>query len=253
MKKKKKEKSKFSLSKLLLILLILIPIIGFLLIVVSDNDTLMFIGFGSFPLFGMLSIPFAIKFGRKYVKELDTNYEESKSNLDKGFNKNENINDYHKRVVFQIIKTAIIAIIAIIIIMIFLLYRSGNIFTDEGQTWLENRSTVSKVFHKNRDIEGGAFLFVFGILTFGIPIIAYAITYYAHKVRFILKRKYISYIGTVDHIDLKYRIHLIGKNDEYKHIIDSYKRIGIRKKDLIGKEVVLVFSLDKVYIFPVNK
>ena len=250
------KKTKFDLRKLLVILLFLIPVVGFILVVIggmSSNDIVIYIGFAFFPFFGLVSIPYFVKKGINESNTLDKRYRNNISSLDRKFCKNENIDIYRSRVVFETIKNAVLNIFLVIIVMIILLFISGNFFVNDGPSRLRERSIISKILVKSRNIEGAEALIAFFILIFGIPILTYNLTIYIHKVRKVLKKEYKSYYAKVDFSDLKYRIHLEGKTEKYKHILDLYKCIGIRKKDIINKDVIIVNCLDKTYIFPVNK
>lgn len=248
------KKNKLNLNKKLLRILYLLLLIGFILIVVgaqNDNDVIMYIGFSLFPLFGILKIPSAIKSANNECKLLDKKYGDRKFNLDKKLLKNENIDIYHSKIVFKTIISVIINVLLILIVMVFLFYIVGYFFVNDGPSRLRECSMVRQILPKYRNIEGVALLIIFGIMIFGIPIFVYYITYNLYKVRMILNKRYSSYCAKVSEIDSKNKVHLIGKTDNYTYILDNYKCIGISRKNILNKDVILVFGLEDVYILPV--
>lgn len=252
MKKVEKSKTfKWYLNKVLLVITCLTPLVAIILIAVSyeNNKTLMYISFGLFPFVSIISVPNTILYAIKESKKLESDFVPRKNSLDKKFLQEENKETYKSKILFATIRHFLFLILLTIVVLFIIFWRSGSYFATGGPERTRNRSVIRKILVKSRYVEGRAFLLFFGVVLFVIPILAYNITLFVCNIRAVLRRKYYIYNAKVSEI-VNGTIHIIGKKDTDTYTLKSCKCIGISKKNLMDKNVIVIFILDKIYLIP---
>ena len=236
------------LNNIYIAILILLPIVGFALIGVGaekDNDRILSIGIILYPIFGILLSP---KMAKKELASLTNHYNLTNKFNEKNLELVENSEVYNSKIIFKTITNAIFCVLLLIVVMILFFNISGDNLSDEGHLRLENRPIAFKMVRTTNKVEGGSALTFFSIMLFGIPAIVYATTYLSGKIRPVLKKKYKAYKAKVEYVDQDGDIYIISNTVPDR--IDNYKLVGIRKKNIISKDVIVVFTIDETYIFP---
>ena len=239
------------LHNIYIALLILLPIVGFALIGVGaekDNDRILSIGIILYPIFGILLSPKMVKIAKKELASLTNHYNLTNKFHEKNLELVENSEVYNSKIIFKTITNAIFCVLLLIVVMILFFNISGDNLSDEGHLRLENRPIAFKMVRTTNKVEGGSALTFFSIMLFGIPAIVYAITYLSGKIRPVLKKKYKAYKAKVEYVDQDGDIHIISNKS--RDSFDNYKLVGIRKKNIVEKDVIVVFTIDETYLFP---
>lgn len=206
-----------------------------------DDSELISLGSGILILVGFLMSPniilYAIKDNKdwrskafKYKREESF---EKKIYKEEIFHKLEDASPYHNKIVFGVVREAVLNFGALIILIALALIGLFNTF----------------LFGSGRD-SSKAFAYITAILVFLIPSFVYNLTCSIYRLRTVLRREYFACRTVVSEV-YKFEISIMGKNNTYKF---SYCRcLGIRAKDVCETNAVLVFVPDEVYLIPYNE
>lgn len=147
------------------------------------------------------------------------------------FYKMEDPSRFHSKVVFGVIREAILNSGGLIILIPFIII--GNILT--------------LMFGMHREQTKAGF-YILVIVVFLIPIFAYNIACSICRIRTVLRREYIAYHAVVSKVDW-FDMYITGeKGNTYEF---SYCRcLGVRAKEIHNTNVILVFVPDEVYLLP---
>lgn len=232
------------LDKILMVPMGIIVLFGTLaLLAAVDEDDMELMLFGTLILLlaGLLASPniilYAIKDGRDW-RSRSFKYKLEKSFENKIFGEDYfyMLNDsspYHDKVIFGVVREAVLNFGALIILIALVL--GGNI--------------VTFLFGFPRD-SYKAFVYVAAVLVFFVPALIYNLTRSICRIRVVRRREYFACHAVVSEVN-NFEMKIRGENGVYKF---NYCRcLGIRAKDVHNIKAILVFVPDEVYLIPVNQ
>ena len=209
------------------------------------------IGFGMFPLIGIITTPNIVKHVKKDTQKWKSIFYKN-GNL-------ENIKDskdyyivdtpvsFEKKILTAVYKHQILNILVVIGIMAFIIFLSVHRMTTD-QSYTDN--VVTNIMQTRANRSFGFILFLMIIfLAFGIPIIAYYISNALRKIRVVKRHEYIAYHAIVSGVhNSKITIY-----DGNKHYLYNYCTcVGIKEKNVHFTSATLIFIPDDVFLFPDN-
>lgn len=210
------------------------------------------VGFGIFPLIGIITTPNIVKHVKKDTQKWKSIFYKN-GNL-------ENIkdsNDYYrvdtpvsfeKKILAAVYKHQILNILVVIGIMAFIIFLSVHHMTTD-QSYTDN--VVTNIIQTRANRSFGFILFLMIIfLAFGIPIVAFYISNALKKIRVVKRHEYIAYHAIVSGVHNS-RIAIYDKN---RHYLYKYCTcVGIKEKNIHFTPATLIFIPDDVLLFPDNE
>ena len=205
------------------------------------------IGFGIFPLIGIISTPNIVKHATNDTQKWkDIFY--SKGNL----NSTKETADYYrvntpvsfeKKILLAVYKGQFLNVLVVIGIMLLVIGLCIHyVMREHGYTG----NIISNLIElKAKKAIGGMFFLMIFFLAFGIPIIAYYVSNALKKIRVVRNHEYIAYHVIVQSVNSG-RISIYDKNKHY-----SYKYctcVGIKEKDVHLTPATLIFYRDMIFI-----
>ena len=205
------------------------------------------IGFGIFPLIGIISTPNIVKHAKNDTQKWkDIFY--SKGNL----NSTKETADYYrvntpvsfeKKILLAVYKGQFLNVLVVIGIMLLVIGLCIHyVMREHGYTG----NIISNLIElKAKKAIGGMFFLMIFFLAFGIPIIAYYVSNALKKIRVVRNHEYIAYHVIVQSVNSG-RISIYDKNKHY-----SYKYctcVGIKEKDVHLTPATLIFYRDMIFI-----
>ena len=238
----------------LLSLVLTLPITALTVITLQPTDGFInsLVGFGMFPLIGIITTPNIVKYARKDTEKWKKIFYK-KGNLDSS----KETDDYYrvktpvsfeKKILFEVYKHQFLNILVVIVFMAFVIYLCvHHIMTDQSYT----DNVVTNIIQTRANRKFGFILFLTIIfLSFGIPIVAYYITNALKKIRVVRNHEYIAYHVIVPRIN-NGKIYIFDKNRRYAY--NYCTCVGIKEKNIHNIPATLIFVPDDVLIFPDNE
>lgn len=259
MKEKDKKPIKWYINSILIFLICCtLILISILLIFGSATENGMYI-IWIYPILSIIAVPNTIIHAindNKFQEEFDSR----KEFLDKYYIGVDNTEKYYKIIMSDQIKKAIISSGIIIAIILGLLCLLFNFYLNDGPGHLDDRPIILKLFRPSYKVEGRIFLVTMLLLIFGLPSIVYNIASNIHKLLVLRKKKYICYKVIVENIDFRDSLYIKSTKDininkfkslkkHKKNIYKDYKCVGISKKEVINKEVIMILTPGYAYFF----
>ena len=207
------------------------------------------VGFGIFPLIGIITTPNIVKYVIKDTEKWKSILY-SKGNL----HKIKNSKDYYrvdtpvsfeKKILLEVYKHQLLNILVVIGIMIFIIFLSvHHMISDYSYT----DNVVTNIIHTRANRRFGFIFFLMIIfLAFGIPIVAFYISNALKKIRVVKNHQYIAYHVIVSGVrDNKLTIY----NKKIHYTYNYCTCVGIKEKDIHNTPATLIFVPDDVLLFP---
>lgn len=261
MKDKNKKPIKWYINSILIFLICCTPILMIILLYIGNttgNRMCVIWSIAIYPIVSIIVVPNTIIHAisdNKFQEEFDSR----KEFLDKYYIKVDNTEKYYKIIISNQIKRAVISSVIIITIVFGLLCLVFNFYLNNGPEHLDDRPIILKLFRPSYKVEGRIFLVTMLLLIFGLPSIVYSIASNIHKLLVFRKKKYFCYKVIVENIDFRDSLYIKSTKDtdinkfkslkkHKKNIYNDYKCIGISKKEVINKEVIMILTPGYVYL-----
>lgn len=252
------------INAVLLFLICCSPIATIVLAIIgnkTDNRLCTIWSVAIYPVISAIAVPNAIlrAVSDNRFKE---DFTERKTFFDKHHTKTDDVGEYRQMILPDLIKTAIISSVAIIAVFLGMLYLSFNFYLNDGPSHLADRPTILRLFRPDYKAEGGIFLLTMLLLILGLPLIAHTIASGVHRISLFRKNRYSCYKVHIENVDSKGKLHVRTTKDingkGIKHIknlkkntFDDFKCIGMKKEDIINKDMILVLIPGYAYILNV--
>ena len=271
MKKENKTTIKSIINKILIGIILCAPIITVILMIIADSrqDNFYYaISIAICPMLGIIASPNIIMYAIKNSKKEDEDFYSKKEYLDANYTVIDNIDKYYKMIKRKITIKIIINIILIIVVVLYLSYCAYNWYVKGGVESLNNRPLIFKLLRSKTKVEGRMFFSTILLQLFAVPTIIYGITVNLYRRLTFSKDRIRCYRAIISNFDLKDWIYIKTGDDDknvyYNHKIHKdynrfkkikeksgfkyYKCIGISKKEIIDKEVTVVFVPEFAYL-----
>lgn len=238
----------------LLSLVLTLPITAITVITLQPTDGFIngLVGFGMFPLIGIITTPNIVKYAKKDTEKWKKIFYK-KGNLDS----TKETNDYYRvktpvsfenKILFAVYKHQILNILVVVGFMVFTIYLCvHHMITDQSYT--DNVITNIMQTRANRSFGFVLFLTII-FLSFGIPIVSYYVTNALKKIGVVRNHEYIAYHVIVPRIN-NGKIYIYDKNRKYAY--NYCTCVGIKEKNIHNIPATLIFVPDDVLIFPDNE
>ena len=241
MKRKKKKTQpktfKWYLDRILRVLVGVLVITGVVLFIVGgtqDNMIMMFVGIGILPGTGILITPNIVRYAFKDNTDWKSKFRGRLDRLYKAgmLSRVSDMSPYQNKLVRGVRREALWNLSKLLLVVTVVLVVTYFAITEGAD---DNSAVV-------------VFLVLIGVLTFGIPIIAYNIASSAYRVRTVKRREYDAYRTVVSGAD-GLNIWIIDPKDAV-HTFEYCRCLGIRSKNVHNTKAILVFIPDEVYLLP---
>lgn len=210
------------------------------------------VGFGIFPLIGIITTFNVVKYVKKDTEKWK-NIFYSKGNLhkikdSKDYYRVQTPVSFEKKILLEVYKHQLLNILVVIGIMAFVIFLSVHYMTTD-HSYTSNMVTNVIITRGNRSF--GFFFFLMIIfLAFGIPIVAFYISNALKKIRVVKNHEYIAYHAIVSGVRNS-KITIYDKNKHYSY--NYCTCIGIKEKDIHSTHATLIFVPDDLLLFPDNE
>ena len=226
-REKKKAENKRRIPNGILIVLVVCLALGGLIYTAEDP----LIGFAVFLSAGVLMVPNAILMLRKDGKKKKYNRKVYDLIKQDHLEKIKDDTPYRKKIIWGVIREGILNVSAFLIMYVIYL----------GGSYLKGNYALM-----SRDRGVGMFCLVIAALLF-FPLLAYSGGFTVARLIWAAKRDYILCRGVITRVnDSNEHMYIKGNKKVYE--FDYCRGIGVNPKTLAGKEAVIVFCHDEIYV-----
>ena len=225
--KAKKERKWKILNGILIVVVIVMALGG--LIYMGEGDPL--IGFAVFMSAGMLVVPNAVLMMRKDMKKKKYNHTVNTLIMEKTLTRIHDDKPYRKKIIRGVFREGFFNVAAFLLMYIIAL--------------VYNYLRANYAFF-SRDRGVGMIIFIVLILLF-LPILAYSGGCTVIRLIRAFKRDYVVCRGVVEKAD-GFDSNLYIKGKKKIHKFDYCRGVGVKAQSLAGKEAVIVFLHDEIYV-----
>ena len=225
---KAKKESKWKILNGILIVVVIVMALGGL-IYAGEGDPL--IGFGIFLAAGILIVPNAVLMMRKDMKKKKYNHTVNTLVMEKTLTRIHDDEPYRKKIIWGVFREGFLNVAAFLLVYIFALvnnYIKANY----------------AVFSRAR---GVGMIILFALILLFLPLLAYSGGCTVIRLIRAFKRDYVVCRGVVEKADgVDCNLYIKGKKKIHK--FDYCRGVGVRAQSLAGKEAVIVFLHDEIYV-----
>lgn len=218
----------------------------------EDNDINYLIGFGIFPLIGIITTPNVLK----HVKKDTTKWKNIFYN-NGNLHKSKDSKDYYrvhtpvsfeKKILSAVYKEQLKNVLVVIVIMAIVIGICLNYIMREHSN---SGGVITKhISYRARRAFGLVSFLTILFVAFGIPIIAYYVANAMKKIRVVKNHEYIAYHAIVLSVN-NGQISICNEKKNYKYKYCTC--VGIKEKDVHLTPATLIFLPDDVLLFPDNE
>lgn len=225
---KTKKESKWKILNGILIVVVIVMALGGL-IYMGEGDPL--IGFAVFLAAGMLVVPNAVLMMRKVMKKKKYNHTVNTLIMEKTLTGIHDDKPYRKKIIRGVFREGFLNVAAFLLVYIFAL--------------VNNYIRANYAFY-SRD-RGVGMIILFALILLFLPFLAYSGGCTVIRLIRAFKRDYVVCRGVVEKADgVDCNLYIKGKKKIHK--FDYCRGVGVKAQSLAGKEAVIVFLHDEIYV-----
>ena len=210
------------------------------------------VGFGIFPLIGIITTPNIVKYVKndtqrwKHIFYKNGNLENIKDSKD--YYRVETPVSFEKKILSSVYKHQVLNILVVIAIMSIVVFACYHYMTTD-HSYTNNVAANLVRIRAKRSFGFILFLSIF-FLAFAIPIVAFYIANALKKIRVVRKHEYIAYHVIISSVTSG-KISIYDKNKSFRY--NYCTCVGIKEKDIHDTPATLIFIPDDVLLFPDNE
>ena len=225
---KTKKESKWKILNGILIVVVIVMALGGL-IYMEEGDPI--IGFGIFLAAGMLVVPNAFLMMRKDMKKKKYNHTVKTLVMEKVLTRIHDDKPYRKKIIWGVFREGFLNVAAFLLVYIFALVNN----------YLRANYAV---FSRAR---GMGMIILFALILLFLPFLAYSGGCTVIRLIRAFKRDYVVCRGVVEWANgVDCNLYIKGKKTIHK--FDYCRGVGVKAQSLAGKEAVIVFLHDEIYV-----
>lgn len=225
---KTKKESKWKILNGILIVVVIVMALGGL-IYMEEGDPI--IGFGIFLAAGMLVVPNAFLMMRKDMKKKKYNHTVNTLVMEKVLTRIHDDKPYRKKIIWGVFREGFLNVAAFLLVYIFALVNN----------YLRANYAV---FSRDR---GAGMIILFALILLFLPFLAYSGGCTVIRLIRAFKRDYVVCRGVVEWANgVDCNLYIKGKKTIHK--FDYCRGVGVKAQSLAGKEAVIVFLHDEIYV-----
>lgn len=225
---KTKKESKWKILNGILIVVVIVMALGGL-IYMEEGDPI--IGFGIFLAAGMLVVPNAFLMMRKDMKKKKYNHTVNTLVMEKVLTRIHDDKPYRKKIIWGVFREGFLNVAAFLLVYIFALVNN----------YLRANYAV---FSRAR---GMGMIILFALILLFLPFLAYSGGCTVIRLIRAFKRDYVVCRGVVEWANgVDCNLYIKGKKTIHK--FDYCRGVGVKAQSLAGKEAVIVFLHDEIYV-----
>ena len=225
---KTKKESKWKILNGILIVVVIVMALGGL-IYMGEGDPL--IGFGIFLAAGILIVPNAFLMMRKDMKKKKYSHTVNTLIMEKTLTRIHDDKPYRKKIIWGVFREGFLNVAAFLLVYIFALVNN----------YLRANYAV---FSRER---GKGMIILFALILLFLPFLAYSGGCTVIRLIRAFKRDYVVCRGVVEWANgLDSNLYIKGKKKIHK--FDYCRGVGVKAQSLAGKEAVIVFLHDEIYV-----
>ena len=225
---KTKKESKWKILNGILIVVVIVMALGGL-IYMEEGDPI--IGFGIFLAAGMLVVPNAFLMMRKDMKKKKYNHTVKTLVMEKVLTRIHDDKPYRKKIIWGVFREGFLNVAAFLLVYIFALVNN----------YLRANYAV---FSRDR---GAGMIILFALILLFLPFLAYSGGCTVIRLIRAFKRDYVVCRGVVEWANgVDCNLYIKGKKTIHK--FDYCRGVGVKAQSLAGKEAVIVFLHDEIYV-----
>ena len=225
---KAKKESKWKILNGILIVVVIVMAFGGL-IYMGEGDPI--IGFGIFLAAGILVVPNAFLMMRKDMKKKKYSHTVNTLVMEKALTRIHDDKPYRKKIIWGVFREGFLNVAAFLLVYIFALVNNYI---------KANYAVYSRA-------RGAGMIILFALILLFLPLLAYSGGCTVIRLIRAFKRDYVVCRGVVEWANgVDCNLYIKGKKKIHK--FDYCRGVGVKAQSLAGKEAVIVFLHDEIYV-----